>query len=191
MHAPQTQLMHACESQLMQFSHHTVCLPQANRSNIARARTLYELALEADPQHLQSLLGLGSLEARAGSVDRGLALLHDGLRLQPGNKQIRHMIAQWQRKHGEREVSIKAQCRQSGCLSVCLSVCALANKAWQKRGEQQRHDAGTLNSVYLYVFVPLHTYACLSVCLSCLMLTYRPGCASMCCQKMEGLVCFR
>ena len=190
MHAPQTQLMHACKSQLMQFSHHTVCLPQANRSNIARARTLYELALEADPQHLQSLLGLGSLEARAGSVDRGLALLHDGLRLQPGNKQIRHMIAQWQRKHGEREVNIKAQCRQTVCLSVCLSVCLYSGKQnVAKRGEQQRHDAGTLNSVYLYVFVPLHTYACLPVCLSVclsvlLMLTYRPGCASMCCYKM-------
>ena len=78
---------------------------QADRSNITRARALYELALEADPKHLQSLLGLGSLEARAGSVDRGLRLLHEGLRLQPDNKQFRHMIAQWQRKHGEREVS--------------------------------------------------------------------------------------
>ncbi len=78
---------------------------QANRSNIPRARSLYELALEADPQHLQSLLGLGSLEARAGDVNRGLKLLHDGLRLQPGNKQIRHSIAQWQRQHGEKEVS--------------------------------------------------------------------------------------
>ena len=78
---------------------------QAGRSNITRARALYELALEADPQHLQSLLGLGSLEARAGSVDQGLRLLHEGLRLQPDNKQFRHMIAQWQRKHGEREVS--------------------------------------------------------------------------------------
>lgn len=80
-------------------------LMQADRSNIPRARALYELALEADPQHLQSLLGLGSLEARAGSVDRGLRLLQEGLRLQPDNKHFRHMVAQWQRKHGEREVS--------------------------------------------------------------------------------------
>ena len=81
-----------------------LCL-QASRSNITRARALYELALQADPHHLQSLLGLGSLEARAGSVERGLKLLQDGLRLQPGNKQIRHSMAQWQRKHGERQVS--------------------------------------------------------------------------------------
>ncbi len=94
--------------------HHVCLVLQANRSNITRARTLYELALEADPHHLQSLLGLGSLEARSGNVDRGLKLLHDGLRLQPGNKQIRHGIAQWQRKHGEREVSFR--CSGSACI---------------------------------------------------------------------------
>lgn len=37
-------------------------------------------------------------------MERGLALLHEGLRLQPDNIHFRHMIAQWQRKHGEREV---------------------------------------------------------------------------------------
>lgn len=63
------------------------------------------MALEADPQHLQSLLGLGSLEARAGNIERGLHLLHEGLRLQPDNKQFRHMIAQWERKHGAKEVN--------------------------------------------------------------------------------------
>lgn len=78
---------------------------QADRSNITRARALFELALEADPHHLQSLLGLGALEARAGSGDRGLRLLQEGLRLQPDNKQIRHALAQWQRKNGDREVS--------------------------------------------------------------------------------------
>lgn len=83
---------------------------QADRSNITRARALFELALEADPQHLQSLLGLGALEARAGSGDRGLRLLQEGLRLQPDNKQLRHAMAQWQRKHGEREVSCVSAC---------------------------------------------------------------------------------
>ena len=97
---------HVLGSQLQDLSPSSALLcEQASRSNIPRARALYELALQADPHHLQSLLGLGSLEARAGSVERGLKLLQDGLRLQPGNKQIRHCIAQWQRKHGERQVS--------------------------------------------------------------------------------------
>ena len=106
---------------------------QADRSNITRARALYELALEADPQHLQSLLGLGSLEARAGSVDRGLRLLQEGLRLQPDNKQFRHMVAQWQRKHGEREVSCgsarssppnaaASPAPAAGCRGICWSM---------------------------------------------------------------------
>ena len=37
-----------------------------------RARKLYRQALEVDPGHLQSIMGLGQLEARAGELDEAL-----------------------------------------------------------------------------------------------------------------------
>ena len=40
---------------------------EAQRRNRSRARRLYREALAADPAHLQSLLGLGQLEARTGN----------------------------------------------------------------------------------------------------------------------------
>lgn len=40
---------------------------EAQRRSIARARKLYRRALEVDPRHTQSLLGLGQLEARDGN----------------------------------------------------------------------------------------------------------------------------
>lgn len=78
---------------------------QAHKYNVSRARALYELALEADPEHLQTLLALGSLEGRAGHVDRGLRHLQKGLSLDPHNKYFQHAAAQLERHHGSREVS--------------------------------------------------------------------------------------
>lgn len=45
---------------------------EAQRRNLAKARKLYRQALEADPGHAQSLLGLGQLEARAGNAELAL-----------------------------------------------------------------------------------------------------------------------
>ena len=78
---------------------------QANKFNISRARALYELALEADPQHLQTLLALGSLEGRAGYAERGMGHLQKGLGLDPNNKYFQHAIAQLERHHGSKEVT--------------------------------------------------------------------------------------
>lgn len=152
---------------------------QAGKSNITRARALYELALEADPQHLQSLLGLGSLEARAGSVDRGLRLLREGLRLEPDNKQFRHMIAQWQRKHGERGVSFVPACpacRYMLCTKTSGQVCMLSTPAilhGAKFETQTRCFYRNALSVCMFAFcllfgLPLCLPPCLSlsVCLS-------------------------
>lgn len=79
---------------------------QANRFNISKARSLYEAALETDPNHLQTLLALGSLEGRAGNVERGMGHLQKGLNVQPGNKYFQHAVAQLQRHHGSKEVTL-------------------------------------------------------------------------------------
>lgn len=46
------------------------CRMEAQRRNLSRARRLYRRALEVDPLHIQTLLGLGQLEARDGKHDQ-------------------------------------------------------------------------------------------------------------------------
>lgn len=115
---------------------------QAHKFNVARARTLYELALEANPQHLQTLLALGTLEGRAGQVEKGMGHLRKGLGLDPNNKYFQHAIAQMERHHGSREViffTLLSICNipKSNAQQVCR--CTDGKIPWQLRGDLLHH----------------------------------------------------
>lgn len=95
--------------------------PQANRFNIPKARALYEQALQADPRHLQTLLALGSLEGRAGNVEKGKGHLIQGLQQRPLDKHFTHALAQLYRNHGNKEVGPEHPLTvgSSGWLAIC------------------------------------------------------------------------
>lgn len=66
---------------------------EAQRRNIAAARRLYRKALQVDPGHPQSILGLGQLEARSGNTDAAMQLYLRGLQAQPRNMHLLSSLA--------------------------------------------------------------------------------------------------
>lgn len=73
---------------------------EAQRRNVHRARKLFRLALEADPSHLQSLLGLGQLEARAGNPELALQVGGGWGDISLNNLSSSTMCREIQRLHG-------------------------------------------------------------------------------------------
>ena len=99
---------------------------EAQRRNIARARKLFQQALEADPQHTQSLVGLGQLEARAGNAATALSLYRQGLQLRPRSTHLLSSLAHLHKKQRDYDAAAEAwrlllQARSSSrCCRACL-----------------------------------------------------------------------
>lgn len=66
---------------------------EGQRRNIVAARRLYRQALQADPGHCQSILGLGQLEARSGNPEAALKLYQQGLAVQPRSVHLLSSLA--------------------------------------------------------------------------------------------------
>lgn len=58
------------------------------RGDVAKARALYEHALQADPKLIDAAANLGVIEARAGHLDRAVTLWQDAFNRAPGRSAI-------------------------------------------------------------------------------------------------------
>ncbi|CAG9466236.1 unnamed protein product [Pedinophyceae sp. YPF-701] len=73
---------------------------EQSRRHSARAARLYEAALQRDPEHLPSLMGLGVVESKAGNHAAAEAHYRRALEVSPGNVRIRCALAQGLRAAG-------------------------------------------------------------------------------------------
>lgn len=73
---------------------------EAQRRHLSEARRLYRSALQVDPSHSRSLLGLGQLEARSGNAAAARAIYEQGLEAHPRSVHLLSSLAQLQAQVG-------------------------------------------------------------------------------------------
>ena len=70
-----------------------IAMAEARKRDYANARTTFERALEADPQHGPALFGLGGVLFRTGSHSNALTHLEKAYALQPDYPKLEALLA--------------------------------------------------------------------------------------------------
>jgi Flp pilus assembly protein TadD len=103
---------------------------EARRRNVAGARRLYRQALQADPAHPQSLVGLGQLEARSGNAEAARAVYQRGLAAHPRSVHLLSSLAHLESQVGGSGARARRAAARGGGLGrrgcACLKcLCSL------------------------------------------------------------------